>query len=175
MLAYNATFDVLLNAVNSIREELNIKMADYPIDIWEIVERYPYLKIVEESFITDGLCGFLIRNKKPDPSIIVINSHINNQDKNFAICHEIIHYFCHPIEHEDKIFSAYNKKYIQSPQEQQANEGAAELLVPHNLFIKDMENALKFYNDNSTAIINTAKIYNVNPEVISRKLKYITI
>lgn len=173
MLDHNATFDVLLNAVNSIREELNIKMADYPIDIWEIVERYPYLKIVEESFITDGLCGFLIRNKKPDPSIIVINSHISNQDKNFAICHEIIHYFCHPIEHEDKLFAAYNKKYSVSSQERQANEGAAELLIPNELLLQEMATALNFYHNEATAIQNTAKTYNVDTEVIKRRLNTI--
>lgn len=170
MLAHNATFDVLINAVESIRKELEIQISDYPIDIWEIVERYPYLKIVEESFITDGLCGFLIRNQKPDPSIIVINSNISNQDKNFAICHEIIHYFCHPIEHEDKLFAAYNKKYSVSAQEQQANEGAAELLVPKEILLQEIDTALKFYKDKNVAIANTAKIYNVDKEVINRRL-----
>lgn len=173
VLSYNADFNVLLNAVNHIRKELNIELTDYPIDIRKFVERYPYLEIVEESFIADGLRGFLIRNQKPIPSIIVINSNISSQDKNFAICHEIIHYFCHPIEHNDKLFAAYNKKYSVSAQERQANEGAAELLIPKELLLQEMATALNFYQNEATAIENTAKIYNVDTEVIKRRLNKI--
>lgn len=171
ILAYNAGFDVLKNAVDNIRRVLNINLSDYPIDIYDVIEKFPYLQIYEQPFITDGLCGFLIRNKKPSASIIVINSNISSADKNFAICHEIIHYFCHPEKLTKKLLSAYNKNVTETFREKQANEGAAELLIPKEIFISEMANAREYYNDEDLAIQNTAHLYNVAPEVIHRRIE----
>lgn len=175
VLSYNASLENLILAVTNIRKKLNIKIQDYPIDIYSVIDEYKYLTIVEEKFESTGLCGFLIRNKEPDASIIVINSNLTPCDKNFAICHEIIHYFCHPIENENKMFSASHKKHIKSPREQQANEGAAELLIPAELFVPEFKTAMEFYGSFNNACVETAKAYNIAPEVVKYRCKNLDI
>lgn len=93
MLSYGASIDILIEAVNNIRQKLGISWGDYPIDIYNVIEQYEYLTLAEESFEAKGLGGFLIRNKLPEASVIVVNSNQRTVDKNFAVCHEIIHYF----------------------------------------------------------------------------------
>lgn len=170
MLSYGASIDILIEAVNNIRQKLGISWGDYPIDIYNVIEQYEYLTVAEESFEAKGLGGFLIRNKLPEASVIVVNSNQRTVDKNFAVCHEIIHYFCHDFDLENKLFACSHKKYIRTPREQQANEGAAELLAPAQLIIPDLHTAMEYYRDKALAIKETAKAYGVATRVMERRI-----
>lgn len=175
ILSYGASLDLLIEAVNSIREKLGISFNDYPIDIFSVIDNYAYLAVVEEDFSAKGLCGFLIRNRLPEVSVIVVNGNMSDTDKQFAVCHELIHYFCHPTDIGNKLFTASHKKYIRTPIEQQANEGAAELLAPARLIIPDLRTAMDYYKDRNIAIKETAKAYGVAPRVIERRINNLGI
>lgn len=76
--------------------------------------------------------GLLVKNKFPDQSYITVNSSKEPKSIVFDLTHEMIHYLLHP---ENR------KHYISSSLcdidnfEWQANEGAAELIVPYKRFI----------------------------------------
>lgn len=84
--------------------------------------------------------GFLIKNKFPDKSYITVNSSKEPISTLFDLTHEMMHFLLHP---EDR------KHYISSSLcdidnfEWQANEGAAELLVPYKQFIPYFVNNIK--------------------------------
>ena len=76
--------------------------------------------------------GFLVKNNFPDKSHIIVNSSKELLGTIFDLTHELMHFFLHP---ENR------KHYISTSLcdidnfEWQANEGAAELLVPYKKFI----------------------------------------
>lgn len=76
--------------------------------------------------------GFLVKNRLPEKSYITVNSSKEPISSIFDLTHEMVHFLLHP---EDR------KHYISSSLcdvdnfEWQANEGAAELLVPYRKFI----------------------------------------
>lgn len=87
--------------------------------------------------------GFLVKNKIPEKSYITVNTSKEPISTIFDLTHEMIHFLLHP---EDR------KHYISSSLcdidnfEWQANEGAAELLVPYKQFIPNFVKAIKHCN-----------------------------
>lgn len=163
LLGQNSTIDVITNAVDDIREKLGIRISDYPINIFDFAKKCTKFYIIEEHFESSSLGGFLINKDLIDLPVIVINSNNSQENKNFALGHELIHFFCHP---KDRTLSASHKMSTSRVREKQANEGAAELLVPAALFENEIKTALSFYEDQTTAFLETAKAYHVAPEVI---------
>lgn len=114
--------------------------------------------------------GFLIKNKFPEKSYITINSSKESICSIFDLTHEMIHFLLHP---EDR------KHYISSTLcdidnfEWQANEGAAELLVPYKRFIPDFVKSIqkchnrKDYND---LLFNLSNKYVVSIAVLEYRI-----
>jgi len=96
--------------------------------------------IVEEKpFKTRGLRGaaFPARFHSNDKDIIMLNSHRNVLEKNFDCGHEVVHIVFHWKENK-KPFHCYDETVRANQNtfvEWQANEGSAEILVPHQVFI----------------------------------------
>lgn len=90
--------------------------------------------VVRDSykFNDQKIGGLLIKNKYPEKSFIIVNSSKEPISTIFDLTHEIVHFLLHP---ENR------KNYISTTLcdldnfEWQANEGAAELLVPYKHFI----------------------------------------
>lgn len=106
--------------------------------------------------------GFLIKNKFPNKSYIITNSSKEPISTIFDFTHEMMHFLLHP---EDR------KYYISSSLcdidnfEWQANEGAAELLVPYKRFIPHFVNNIK--NCNSKKDYIDLLMYLSNKYVVS--------
>lgn len=93
--------------------------------------------------------GFLIKNKFPEKSRIIVNSSKEPESVVFDLTHEMIHFLLHP---ENR------KHYISSSLcdidnfEWQANEGSAELLVPYKIFIPNFVKNIKYCNSRTEYI-----------------------
>lgn len=155
----------LYEKVQIVRELLGLTFEDYPLNIAKLERRLSVFVIIERTpLATPKLCGFLIKKDFPKKSIIIINSKLSPQDYFFALAHETIHYFCHNETSESMNNPLLFKEH--SENEKQANEGAAELLLPYKLFIPDYKICIDEYKNNVDAISNTAKAYCINPEVV---------
>lgn len=164
------TKQLLYENVDALISQLDFTNKDYPLDSISIAKRYCVdLHLEEIKF--NNLCGVLYRGTS---TYIALNASHNDEMKNFDCMHELIHYFLHDGEKEFKCLNANEKKaYQNSFLEWQANEGAAQALVPYKLFVPMyVELCLKYRDDilqyNTTKIL--AKHFNVSGFVISNRI-----
>lgn len=118
-----------------------------------------------------GLCAIL--HKGPHGTTLALNQERNDLMQNFDCMHELIHYFFHP---RQSVFRCVEKnQFIQNPiQEWQANEGAAQALVPYQVFIPEYVSRMKSCSRNqwNTIIVHNdlAKLFNVTLSVIRNRI-----
>lgn len=127
--------------IDYIRDSFNIDI-DNVFNVPYFCKNY-FKDIIEYDFHKFNdikIGGFLIKNRFPDKSFITVNASKEPISTIFDLTHEMIHFLLHP---EDR------KHYISSSLcdidnfEWQANEGAAELLVPYKRFIPYFTNNIK--------------------------------
>lgn len=119
--------------------------------------------------------GFLVKNNYPEKSHIVINSSKEPIYSLFDLTHELIHFLLHPENRQHYISTSLcNVDNF----EWQANEGAAELLVPYKkfipLFVKYIKNC-RNYSQYIELIKRMSDIFIVSTAVIEYRvsgLKY---
>ena len=109
---------------------------------------------------------------KRNNTIITVNADISYAPKKrFVMAHELGHLLLHknivPLFNCDE--ASFMQWYEQSSFETQANEFAAELLMPHNLFIEQVKKIKKF---DFTMIITLAKYFQTS--VTSTIIKFIS-
>lgn len=163
------TKEHLYEIVKKIR--INLSLLNHPYTAKSIVgllDKYNILSVHEESFVSKNFSGLLIKNHAPEKSHIVINAKLDNKDKNFAIAHELIHFFCHSTENSFMCYP-YTEK-INDWREWQANEGAAELLLPHDIFIPEYLTGLKICTHDEV-VAEMSENYNLSHVVIEYRLK----
>lgn len=141
-----------------------------PIDTVELLSTNPKIDIEYQHFNNPGLCGLAMVGEKVDT--IVLNTTRGSAEQNFDCGHELIHL----VKHRDiqDSFSCFTKAHPQqnSFREWQANEGAAQFLVPYQDFIP------RFLSYTSASSLYTsfgiqemlADHYHVPPRVISIRL-----
>lgn len=115
----------LYKFIEEFRKTYNIH--GYPVDMVNLCSTDSTTNIIYKSFNTPGLCGVAFPGDKIDT--IILNSCRNTKERNFDCAHEAIHL----TKHRDKCFEMFtclNNKQ-DSFIEWEANEGAAELLVPY--------------------------------------------
>lgn len=127
--------DELYEIINDKLLSLNITEDCYPLNPFKIAEVYKEkLQIELKPFPTLLLGGLLYKDPDDVMSIIGINSLKSKKSQNFDVMHELCHYWFHAAgEHlcYDSNFIFQNKDI-----EWQANEGAAQALMPKNLFMQ---------------------------------------
>ncbi|MCX7747317.1 MAG: ImmA/IrrE family metallo-endopeptidase [Clostridia bacterium] len=117
---------------NKIRT-LGLSYSDYPIRSLVIAESLCKNIVVEYwKFHSAKVCGVLYKGQKE--STIILNSLRSEKGLNFDCMHELIHYWFHPAE-ERLCIEDSNINQIKG-REWQANEGAAQALMPVELFIQ---------------------------------------
>ena len=84
-----------------------------------------------------------------------------------GVVHELVHFFCHNL---DRFMCNPFTNVVYGKFEWQANEGAAELILPHKFFVEDFHISMQEYGDINKAIKNTAKVYKVNEQVVKYRL-----
>lgn len=164
------TKQLLYDNVDSLISQLDFTNNDYPLNSISIAKKYCVdLHLEEINF--DNLCGVLYRGKS---TYIALNASHNDEMKNFDCMHELIHYFLHDGEKEFKCLNSNEKKVCQNSfLEWQANEGAAQALVPYKMFIPMyVELSLKYRDDilqyKITKILS--EYFNVSEFVISNRI-----
>lgn len=126
----------LYHRATVIREELGIKRREPVVSSVDILNRLPFLAIESQPFRTRALHGVCSFGRDGDIDVIVLSSHRTAIEQNFDCMHEYFHLHEHRNEKKDAFYCYEN---VQSKQnrflEWQANEGAAEILMPYKEFI----------------------------------------
>lgn len=129
-MTYNAK-EELYQYVDSLREKFSIAVGQ-PIDSLDLCYQNGSTDIIYHSFEADGFCGAAYAGKKKDT--IILNNARSASEQNFDCGHEIIHLTKHR-NLQDGIFNCFISGHQDSFLEWEANEGAAQLLVPYQDFI----------------------------------------
>lgn len=130
----------LYSKVADIRKKLNIKEDEYPVKIQSKCLSIKNLELQYHDFNSCKLGGILMHGNKVDT--MILNSKRTNEEKEFDCAHEVIHLFEH--RGNGTLFNCFDKNYVRDLNkidttiEWQANEGAAELLLPWKNFIPNV-------------------------------------
>jgi len=120
----------LYNKVNTKAEELglNLSATNYRIDAISLAKKVCLnLHIELINFEETKICGILYKGR--NTTTIGLNARRSFYGRNFDCMHELIHYFFH-----DHIWTQCTQN-LNDHMEWQANEGAAQLLMPYQSFI----------------------------------------
>lgn len=137
-MEYNAKQD-LYDFVEKFKYDFNIKI--YPFDTVSFCNNSKNIELIYRKFNTPGLCGVSFLGKKTNT--VILNANRNSLELNFDCGHEMIHIFRHKNKNDG--YFACTEKFQNSFLEWEANEGAAELLLPYRqllTLIKDNWNSL---------------------------------
>ena len=165
------------NLYKRIEEERKFLCAEtnmYPLDLVALCKEKYKIEVAFVPFVTEGLQGMFIPQKdNATPNIIMLNKNRNEYEQNFSCAHEFIHFALHQNEH----LTAFNFETVRKSQdsylEWQANEGAAELLVPYKMFIPMLVNELEglpFSTSLDCVKRKLAKFFHVTSSVIENRI-----
>jgi len=111
----------------------NFNAVNYKVNSIELAKRVCHnLHLEYLDFKTTDLCGILYKSEKS--TSIALNSRRSVGGRNFDCMHELMHYWLHDSEAfycSDKLEPSPTSDYF----EWQANEGAAQFLMPYQVFI----------------------------------------
>lgn len=128
----------LYDVIEHFRQKCGISTNDYPLNTRSICQWLGV--IVDEMPIkTPGLRGISHPKDSNDPcdnDLIALKSGQSSGEQNFYCAHELMHLLFHRNKSQ-KTYKCYDdlQEKQNSFEEWQANEGAAELLVPYQIFI----------------------------------------
>jgi len=151
--------------VNNLRNNLYLYNS-YPISSKAIASRYSEITIEEIDFSDTRIGGVLMKGNKC--SFIGLNSCRNYYEQNFDCMHELIHFWKHPLN-EYTCYSIPRNSYL----EWEANEGAAEMLVPYYKFIPEVYELYRYICNTQQPIdylTHLAERYFVTPRVIQLRI-----
>ena len=118
---------------------------DTPIDV-ELLIRKLNIKLIKED-LEDEISGFLkLRGKNNMPVIVVNKTHAETRQR-FTLAHELAHFFLHSMYslHVDTKHIQFRKKEsgpAVDVKEVQANQFAAELLMPRHILVNDLSDGM---------------------------------
>lgn len=165
----------LYRYVNNLRNRLGIDLDDYPINTVSLCDKMENVKVLHHKFNTNGFCGAVLIGDKSDT--IVLNSNRSEYEQNFDCGHELIHMTRHRNKNID-CFSCMELKIEREPKvrflEWEANEGAAEIIVPMCSLLPKIKKAyprLKKALDYGLLKIKLSKAFNVPNAVINFRLE----
>lgn len=169
----------LYNFVQCMKYDiLAIRDSDYPIKILDRISSIDSIEVEYHKFTTKGLCGLAFLGQKSDT--IVLSELRTDLERNFDGAHEFLHITKHADEKIDhfECFGTATKATQNQALEWQANEGAAELLIPYSLLLPEIKKSfptLKSWNDFHDFKINMARKFYVTDAVMTYRfesLKY---
>lgn len=164
------TKKALYEQVDKLKIKLDLKAAEFPINALDLA--YKYCVNLEVQYLEfEKLCAIL--HKSPTTTTLALNKLRSPFSQNFDCMHELIHYFLHDNQSAFNCmdFDGFKQNgYL----EWQANEGAAQALVPYQEFIPlyvkiAIENKNEFY---LYKIINSlASHFHVTEHVINNRIR----
>ena len=126
----------LYDKIHEIKSKWNIE-SSAPYNPYEACMKERHITVDEAEFTTKGLRGILQIDDSGHH--IILNSRRTRAERNFDLAHELMHSVLHSSENAAKFICPIEIKkndYL----EWQANEGAAEFLVPYKEFLQDICN-----------------------------------
>lgn len=116
------------------------------------------------EFDSRRFSGALIRGR--NKAEIVVNSSRGPKARRFTVAHELVHYFLH----DGSMFGCLEQNGV-AALEWQANEGAAELLLPYRDFLFSYQNIRSLYlGDEDRAVRALAKEFSVTAATVRLRL-----
>lgn len=164
----------LYSQIDALRRRLGVSAATFPINAIDLA--YTHTKALSLEilpFSNNKICGILYKGVRS--TSIALNANREPEMQNFDCMHELIHYFIHDIQQCQRICSSDNRlencieqdSYL----EWQANEGAAQFLVPYQDFIPNFSALLDNPPHRNFWIEGClADQYGVSPQVITFRL-----
>ena len=160
------TKETIYRTIDKLRYSLGI--SSYPINAKLIAQsccKAPKIEYLD--FDTNDICGILYKGDVS--TTIALNRSRSESQQNFDCMHEEIHYFSHDISYCKCVCS---EKVIRQERsiEYQANEGAAQLLVPYQDFIPRFVGCLGKKQQHPWIQNDLAEFYCVTPQVINNRM-----
>lgn len=139
-----------------------------PIDIKKICKKFN-IEIRKINFSNDNVSGVLKLEGKNGNTIIAINNNHSEERQLFSIAHELGHFLLHNqmklhIDTEKVFFRDEVSALAKDIKEIQANQFAAELLMPKDFLLNDLTTKYPLTHNEADAdtIKKLAKRYNVS-------------
>lgn len=165
----------LYKCVEQIRLQLKLDITSYPINTIKLCNGLNNVEMIYHDFNTRGVCGAILLGDIKDT--VILNSLRSESELNFDCGHELVHMHKHRSSGVD-CFSCVELKAAIQPKasffEWEANEGAAELLVPLGLFLPWVRSAFPYFktaSDIANFKEECAYKFQVSPAVIKYRLE----
>ena len=134
------------DSIEDFKEEFFLSSSDIPVNMDKILLRNN-ITLVEESDMDKNMSGYI--EKRASGWFVGINQYDSSERKRFTKAHEFAHYILHRSKlsdkkHEDFILLRSNEN---NPMEQEANEFAAELLMPKDKIKELIDQGVVKYKD----------------------------
>ena len=167
----------LYGEVDKIRQRIfKCTEYEYPFPLADWIKHVNGLSFESLPFKTKALRGMAVIAEKPNQNhVILLNSNLSVYEQNFYCGHELVHLCLHR-DTPSKQFNCYDKVMPnQDPfLEWQANEGAAEFLVPYKILfplIKEHIDEFNDYGDIYSFKLNLSNEFMVTETVIEIRLE----
>lgn len=155
----------LYTDIDSFRDSIGVPL-NCSMNVVEMLGFFKRVRLVYHDFNTHGFCGIAFVGEKEDA--ISLNLRRSPIEQNFDCAHELVHLIKHRnIRQEFKCFTTA-KPQQDYFLEWQANEGAAQLLVPYQDFIPRFVDLLKTDTTGIEHIL--AQYYFVTGKVIALRM-----
>ncbi len=162
----------LYRFVDDLRCQLHVPFNNFPIcSKWLALGCLKKPQIEQIAFPNKSICGILYKGKKC--TSIALNSNRNEKMQNLDCMHEVIHYYLHDTPQCRHFYCDENRNIEGIEQnsyiEWQANEGAAQFLVPYQDFIPQFVSLLEYKSifSDTNILRCLAERYGVTEQVIS--------
>lgn len=158
---------------NDLRERLSPDPGQ--IDVCSLCDQMSDTAVCNVAFKTPGLRGMAVIGRGAQRDIILLNSALRPIERNFYCAHELVHLKLH----RDVQMGAFHCFDLSRPQsdnylEWQANEGAAQLIMPHRSFIDAVlsrRHMLQAYHSIAKLRIELAELYLVTPAMVKVRME----
>lgn len=147
------------------------------MDIFSVCSLFDNLEIAAVPFKTQGLRGIARLADDSSPiNCILVNSNLSYEEQNFHGFHELMHIY-RTGDCPGATFSCYDrlKPNQNGYVEWIANEGAAELILPHDVLLPYIKEHAVTFNSNMFAVSDMVEkisiAYRVSPMVVTYRLE----
>lgn len=166
MNAKEKLYDFIENNIRPIFDAPN----KIGLNLISLCQNDPTNDLIIHPMSTKGFCGVILFGNKVDT--IILNEGRTDTERNFDLAHEIVHKYKH--RNQTSLVCGCLNDTKNGFLEWEANEGAAELLLPYKHFIPRL---MEVYNqlDGTFRIEKAkeilAKEYQVTPSIVELRIK----
>jgi len=170
-------------AVKEAEKILNkLEINSYPVKIEDVAKSLG-INVTKMKFSKDEISGAIKMKGKDGQPVIVVNEDHCEHRQRFTVAHEIGHFMLHNIssmhvDSSDVYFrDAKATSSTSNIKEIQANQFAAELLMPRSEMINDLSGEYKIKNNDNDlkTIAKLAKKYNVSQQAMMIRIGSLVI